>query len=115
MSITQDFSEQKPVVAAVEVTGRNAALKEIPVALGVGAIGVVIFFAGAVAFLVRVKLAEFFLGARVWFGVPVADVDALKVLAMTIQILLVTAWGAGTACVAFVYAFFKWTRGLSQR
>jgi len=38
VSITQDFSEQKPVVAAVEVTGRNAALKEIPVALGVGAI-----------------------------------------------------------------------------
>lgn len=101
-------------VAAVDVTGKNAARKEILVALGVGAVGVAVFFGGVVAFLMRVKLAEFVLGARVWFGVPVDDIDTLKVLAMTIHSLLIIVWGAGTAGVSFVYAFFKWTRGLSQ-
>jgi hypothetical protein len=114
VSITQSFSEQKAAVGAIDITNKNAARKDIYVVLAVGAIGVAIFVGGVVAFLVRVKLAEFVFGARVWFGVPVAEVDALKILAMTIQSLVVTAWGAGTACVCFVYALLKWTQGHSQ-
>jgi len=114
VSITQEYSEQQPVVTAVDLIGKNPTRKDLGVALAVSAIGVAIFFGGVLAFLLRVKLAELVFGARVWFGVPVADVDALKILATTIQSLFVIVWGAGTACISFIYALFKWTRGLSQ-
>ena len=89
---------------------REAALVEMRVALGVGVLGIPIAFAGAIAFLFRVKLAELFLGANVWFNTPVTDTDALKVLFMTIQILGTIAWGTFMTGVAFVFAFLKWTQ-----
>ena len=64
----------------------------------------------AIAFAIRVKLAEVFLGAHLWFNVPVTETDALKLLFMTIQRLGTLAWGGVTAGVAFVFAVVKWTQ-----
>ena len=89
---------------------RGIGFTEVNVALGVGAVGAVAALVGAVAFLVRVKLAELFLGAHVWFETPVTDVDAVKVLLVAIQTLELFAWGAFTAGVGFVFAFVKWTQ-----
>ena len=99
---TRDYSVQHRV--------RGTALMEVTVALGVGTVGVLAALAGAIAFVIRVKLAELFLGAHIWFGSPVTDVDAVKVLLMTIHTLELFAWGAFTAGVAFVFAFAKWTQ-----
>lgn len=87
-------------------------LYEIQVAVGVGAIGLAIAIAGTVALFLRVTLAQFLLGANVWLGVPVTDIDALKVLFVTLQTLGVVAWGGLTAGVAFLFAIAKWTRKL---
>jgi hypothetical protein len=89
---------------------RGTALTEVTVALGVGTVGVLAALAGVIAFVIRVKLAELFLGAHVWFETPVTDVDAVKVLLVTIQTLELFAWGAFTAAVAFIFAFAKWTQ-----
>jgi hypothetical protein len=80
------------------------------IALGVGTAGALAALAGAIAFLIRIKLAELFLGAHFWFGAPLTDVDAVKVLLMAIQTLELFAWGAFTAGVAYVFAFVKWTQ-----
>lgn len=89
---------------------RGVALTELTVALGVGTAGVLAAMAGTIAFVIRVKLAELFLGAHVWFETPVTDVDAVKVLLMTIQTLELFAWGVVTAGAAFIFAFAKWTQ-----
>jgi hypothetical protein len=86
----------------------SAAFKEVRVAAAVGAIGVAMAFAGAIAFMIRFKLAETFLGAHIWFNVPVTEADAQKVLSVTIQTFLATGWGLLTAVVAFGFAFMKW-------
>jgi len=86
------------------------AFTDIQVLLGVGVLGVLIVFVGAIAFAFRVKLAELSLGAHVWFNVPLTDTDSLKVLYVTIETLGILAWGILTAGIALVYAFVKWAR-----
>ena len=105
--ITQGYSLEQSNPATAQATSQKL-LFEVKVALGVAAIGLAIAFIGAIAFLLRVKLAQFLLGANVWFSVPVSDTDGMKVLFMTIQTLAVTGWGLFTAGTAFGFAFAKW-------
>lgn len=111
---TKDYSPQHLANAPVDTRsitpGARVAFTDIQVLLGVGVLGVLIVFVGAIAFAFRVKLAELFLGARVWFNLPMTDMDSLKVLYMTIETLGILAWGILTAGIALVYAFVKWTQ-----
>lgn len=106
--VTQDYSLEQSSATTAEAS-KNM-LFEIKVALGVGAIGLAIAFAGAIAFLLRVKLAQLLLGANVWFSVPVSDTDGMKVLFMTVQTLWVAGSGLFTAGVALGFAVAKWMR-----
>lgn len=108
--VTEGYGVGQSSPATAEASRKM--LFEMKVALGVGAIGLAIAFAGAIAFLLRVKLAQLLLGANVWFSVPVSDTDGMKVLFMTVQTLGVAAWGLFTAGAAFGFAFAKWMRKL---
>lgn len=114
MSATGQIGEDYSVGQAGPETAATSQriLFEVKVALGVGAIGLAIAFAGMIAFLLRAKLAQLLLGANVWFSVPVSDTDGMKVLFMTVQTLAVMGWGLFTAGAAFGFAFAKWMRKL---
>lgn len=100
------LGQSSPTTAAAN----QQLLFEIKVAVGVGAIGLAIAFFGVIAFFLRVKLAQLLFGANIWLGIPAADIDALKVLVMTLQTLAAIAWGLFTAGVAFLFAVAKWMR-----
>jgi hypothetical protein len=100
------LEQSSPTTAAAS----QRMMYEIKVAVGVGAIGFAIAFFGAIAFFLRVKLAQLLFGANIWFGVPAADIDAAKLLVMTLQTLAAIAWGLFTAGVAFLFAVAKWMR-----
>jgi hypothetical protein len=89
---------------------RTAAAKEITVALATASIGLLAAFGGVVTFLDRTELAVGLFGARVIFGIPVAQVDNLKVLAVAVGSVGAVAWGLFTAAMAVVVAgiaYFK--------
>lgn len=106
--VSESYSLEEPDRTAAAASQRL--LYEIKVAVGVGMIGLAIAFAGIVGFFLRVKLAQLLMGANVWFGVPVADIDAMKVLFMTLQTLAAIGWGILTAGAAFLFAAAKWMR-----
>jgi hypothetical protein len=84
--------------------------KQIAVALATAAIGVAIVGCSAFIFLARVQIAAAFLGARVLFGMPVADIDAVKVLAVTIGAFAGMAHGGLVAVVGCAVALTAYLR-----
>lgn len=81
---------------------------EIVVSLGVACAGMVVALCGAVAFLLRVKLAAVFLGARFLFEIPITDADASKVLFIALSSIGVVLYGMFTFAVAAGLALFAW-------
>lgn len=80
------------VASNTDVTMR----RNVAISLAVGATGVFIALAGVGVFLMRIKIAATFLGARLLFGMPVADADAAKVVFVALSGLAVLAVGAIT-------------------
>jgi hypothetical protein len=109
---TRDYAAA--TTRSTTVGGPVIELTAVKVALGVGMVGSVVAFLGLIAFLLRFKFAEFFLGAHLWFNVPVTDADAVKVLFMAFQAAQAMAWGAVTAGVAFLFAFVRWTQSQAE-
>jgi len=72
--------------------------------------GVMIVAGGLVAYAIRVKLAVLLMDARVFFGIPVAEIDSLKILAVTLNALMVTGYGFVTivaGCIVTINAHAK--------
>src|SRR5205823_2878165 len=83
--------------------------KQIAVALATAAVGGAIILFSVFVFVMRVQVAATFLDARVVFGVPVAEIDALKVLMVAIQCaagathgMVVAVVGSGVALAAYL-------------
>lgn len=108
MSATNQISATLGVVGAPSDV-KLRLRKQIAVALATAAIGGAIILVSIFVFMMRVPVAAMFLGARVVFGVPVAEIDALKVLMVAIQAvaaaahgLVVMVGGSGVAFIAFI-------------
>ena len=101
---TRDLGHERRGLITID----KALLNEMKAALGVGVIGLPVIFAGAIAFFFRIKLAELFLGAHVWFNVPLTDADNLKILVVTFHILGFIGWGVVMTAVGVFFTLFKW-------
>lgn len=112
MSATSEVSTTSlNIDQSVESRDATASLRrQIAICFLVGAAGVAIAIAGFVAFLFRVKLAAAILGARVLFGLPVSEVDAGKVLAVTLGTFGVMGYGVLTVIVAGAIILISYVR-----
>jgi hypothetical protein len=113
MSSTSNVPRVHPQTSTyVDSVASNADVairRNVAISLAVGATGVFIALAGVGVFLMRIKIAATFLGARLLFGMPVADGDAAKVAIVGLNGLAVVAVGAitivgGVAAALITYA-----------
>jgi len=109
MSATSEVSASLGAARDVRSDVQQRLRKQIAVALAAAAVGAAIVACSILVFLVRAQVAATFLGARVVFGVPIAEIDALKVLMVSIQCtaaaahgIVVAAVGSGVAIAAYL-------------
>jgi len=94
MSATSEVSTPLGKFQEAYVDAKAHLRKQIAVALATAAVGGVIGFCWIIVFLARVQIAVTFLGARVVFGVPVAEIDALNIVWVALASFGGMAYGA---------------------
>lgn len=100
---------ESAIVQSSEARLGEATRKQIAVSIVVAVMGFIFVLASIGIFFGRASIAEAILGARLFFGVPVAEIDALKVLAVGIGAfigmlhgLIVMVAAGAVALTAFV-------------
>jgi hypothetical protein len=110
MSATSEVSASLGAARDVRSDVRQRLRKQIAVALAAAAVGAAIIACSILIFLMRVQVAATFLGARIVFGVPVSEIDALKVLMVVIQCAAAATHGMVVAVVGSGVAFAAYLR-----
>lgn len=110
MSATSEVSASLGSARPLSADVKYRLRKQIAVALAAAAVGAAIVACSVLVFFMRAQIAATFLGARVVFGVPVSEIDALKILMVAIQSAAAATHGMVVAVVGSGVAFAAYLR-----